>query len=69
MSEPNEITGRPDDTWSEKEKASYEAIKAAALAERTDEPDWLNEPTVPADDLLELLDRLVLESQARGGKA
>ena len=67
--ESDEITGRPDDTWTAEQKAWYEAMKAKALAERTDEPDWLNQSIVPADDIFELLDRLVLESRARGDKA
>jgi hypothetical protein len=67
--ESDEITGRPDDSWDEKIRAQYEAIKARALAERTDTPDWLGQPTLPADDLIELLDRLLQESQSRGGKA
>ena len=67
--ESKEPTGRPDDTWTEAQKAAYERIKAKALAEMTDEPYWLNEPLVPADDLDELLDRLIRESQAGGGKA
>lgn len=67
--ESDEITGRPDDTWTAAQKAAYERIKAEALAEMTDEPYWLNEPLVTADDLDELLDRLIRDSQAGGGKA
>jgi len=67
--ESDEFTGRPDDTWTEAEKAAYERIKAKALAEMSDEPDWLNQPTVPFDDVIELLDRLEREAAARGDKA
>ena len=66
--EPEEITGRPDDTWTEAQKAEYERLKAKYLTEMPDEPYWLNEPLVPADDLFELLDRLVAESEANRGK-
>ena len=66
--EPDEITGRPDATWTEAQKAEYERLKAKYLAEMPDEPYWLNEPLVPADDLFELLDRLVAESEANRGK-
>jgi hypothetical protein len=69
MPEPIMPTGRPDETWTEAQKAEYEAIKAKWLAEMSAEPDWLNEPTVPADDLLDLLDRLLQESETRGAKA
>jgi hypothetical protein len=67
--ESDEITGRPDDTWTAEQKAWYEAMKAKALAEMSDEPDWLNQPTVPFDDVIELLDRLEREATARGDKA
>jgi len=67
--ESDEIAGRPDDTWTAEQKAWYEAMKAEALTERTDEPDWLSQPIVPADDIFELLDRLALETRARGDKA
>jgi hypothetical protein len=67
--ESDEFTGRPDDTWSEAEKAEYERLKAQYLAEMSDTPDWLDQPVVPADDLIETLDRLLEESRARGGKA
>jgi hypothetical protein len=64
----DEITGRPDDTSTEAQKAEYEQLKAKWLAELPAEPYWLNEPTVPADDLFDLLDRLVAESEANPGK-
>jgi len=67
--ESDEITGRPDGNWTEAQKAEYERIKAECLAEMSAEPTWLNEPTVPADDLIDLLDRLVKDSRSRGGKA
>lgn len=65
----DEITGRPDDTWTEAQKAEYERLKAKVLAEMPDEPDWLDRPTVPFDDVIELLDRLEREAAARGDKA
>ena len=67
--ESDEITGRPDDTWTEAQKAEYERLKAKWMAEMPKEPYWLDQPTVPADDLIALLDRLLAESQERGGKA
>lgn len=67
--ESDEITGRPDDSWTEAQKAEYERLKAKWLAELPDEPYWLNEPLVPADDLFDLLDRLVAESEAKRDKA
>jgi hypothetical protein len=65
----DEITGRPDDTWTEAQKAEYERIKAKWMAEMPEEPYWLDQPTVPVDDLIALLDRLLAESQERGSKA
>jgi hypothetical protein len=67
--ESDEITGRPDDTWTEAEKAEYERLKAKWLAETPEEPDWLDQPLVPFDDVIELLDRLEREASARGEKA
>ena len=56
--ESSDFTGRPDDTWSEAEKAEYERLKAKWLAELPEEPYWLGQPTVPFDDVIELLDQL-----------
>jgi hypothetical protein len=63
MPESNWETGRPDNTWTEKSKADYEALKAKWRAKLKDEPDWLNEPTVSADELDALLDRLIQKSE------
>jgi hypothetical protein len=63
--ESDDITGRPDDTWSEAQKAEYERLKGKWLAEMPKEPYWLDQPTVPFDDAIELLDRLEREA---GGK-
>jgi phosphoglycolate phosphatase-like HAD superfamily hydrolase len=67
--ESEEFTGRPDATWTEAEKAAYERLKAKVLAEMPDEPHWLDQPTVPFDDVIELLDRLEREAAARGDQA
>ena len=67
--ESDELTRRPDDTRAAGQKAEYERIKAECLAEMSAAPAWVDEPTVPADDLIDLLDRLVKDSQSRGGKA
>ena len=69
MAEQDAEMGRPDESWSDAERAWYEAMKTKCIAEMTDEPEWLNEPTVPADDLIELLDRLERESQDGRAKA
>jgi hypothetical protein len=57
----DEFTGRPDDTWTEAQKAEYERLKAKCLAEIPKDLEMLAQPTVPADDLIDLLDRLVRE--------
>jgi hypothetical protein len=67
--ESNESTGRPDDTWSEAQKAEYERFKAKALAEMPEDAYWLDQPTVPFDDVIELLDRLEREAAGRGESA
>ena len=59
--ESNEPTGRPDETWTEAQKAEYERLKAKSLAEISKDLELLAQPAVPADDLIELLDRLVRE--------
>jgi hypothetical protein len=56
-------TGRPDETWDEKSKAAYEAVKAKILAELPQEPNWLDQPTVPMDELMEELERLHAEAE------
>jgi hypothetical protein len=66
--EPNEVTGRPDETWTEQQRAEYEALKAKWLAELEKTPDWANQPTEPVDDLIALLDRYLAESQPTGGQ-
>lgn len=67
--ESDEITGRPDDTWTEAQRAEYERLKAKYLAEMPDEPNWLDQPLVPFDDVIEILDRLEREAAARGERA
>jgi hypothetical protein len=67
--EPEEITGRPDETWTEKQRAEYEALKAKWVAELAAEPDWLNQPTEPVDELVALLDRYLADSQTAEGPA
>jgi hypothetical protein len=69
MPEPNEISGLPDHTWSANQIAEYEALKAKWLAERSDEPEWLNEPLYPIDDVIEELERLHAELESGGGKS
>jgi len=66
MLDPKRITGLPDETWDEKSKAQYAALKAKALAEMPVEPDWLDQPLVSADDLDNLLDELLADYRARG---
>jgi hypothetical protein len=67
--ESDEVTGRPDETWTEQQRAEYETLKAKWLAELETTPDWANQPTEPVDDLIELLDRYLAESQPTGGHA
>lgn len=64
-----ESNGRPDDTWTEAQKAEYERLKAECLADRAEITALLDQPTVSADDLMEVLDRLLEESRTRGAKA
>jgi len=66
MSEPLAFSGVPDETWDPKAVAAYEALKAKWLAEKPPEPDWLDDPMVPADDLDNLLDELMAGYLARG---
>jgi hypothetical protein len=66
--ESDEITGRPDDTWTEAQKAEYERLKAKSLAELPEDLCWLDQPTVPFDDVIDMLDRLEREAAARGNK-
>ena len=61
-------TGRPDDTWDEKSRAEYEAIKAKILAETPIEPDWLDQPTVPMNGIMETLERLHEVAKSRCDK-
>jgi hypothetical protein len=65
MSKPNEITGVPDDTWTAKQVAEYEAIKAKSLAELPEHPYWLDEPRVPFDEVIEMLDQLEREAASK----
>lgn len=67
--ESDESTGRPDETWTEAQKAEYERLKAKYLEEMPDEPDWLDQPLVPFDDVVELLDRLEREAAGRAERA
>ncbi|HEX3150855.1 MAG TPA: hypothetical protein VHR66_22445 [Gemmataceae bacterium] len=69
MSEPTIDLGRPDDSWDEKSKAEYEALKASWLADLPEEPFWLDQPTVPFDQVIDTLDRLEQESAARGSRS
>lgn len=66
MGEQNPDSGVPDETWDDQSKAQYEALKAKWLAALPDEPFWLGRPTVPIEQVMELLDRLERESAARG---
>jgi hypothetical protein len=59
--ESDGFTGRPDERWTEAQKAEYERLKAKYLAEMPKDLELLAQPTVPADDLIELLDRLLRE--------
>ena len=67
MDEPTSETGRPDETWDEKSRAEYEAIKAKILAEMPDAPGWIGQPTISMDELMEELERLHAEAEASGG--
>ena len=69
MDESTWETGRPDETWNQQSKAAFEALKAKYLAELPNEPDWLDKPTFPAEELITLLNRLHDESEAGDGKA
>lgn len=60
--ESDDVTGRPDDTWTEQQRAEYEALKAKWLTEMEASPDWASQPTEPVDDLIALLDRYLAES-------
>jgi hypothetical protein len=62
MNEPNEITGRPDSTWTPEQIAQYEAFKAKSLAEMPDYPYWLDEPRVPFEEIIEELEKLEREA-------
>ena len=69
MAEHHPESGVPDETWDDQSKAQYEALKAKLLAGLPDEPFWLGRPTVPIEQVMEVLDRLEREAAARGGDA
>jgi hypothetical protein len=58
MAEQTPESGLPDDTWDEQTRAEYEALKAMWTANLPEEPFWLDQPTVPLDQVMESLDRL-----------